>query len=98
MKTLFKTVLKTFSVHGFYPGSGLKIIDFYSDLTLLCVCREVKVRGRKVGREEKVRGRKVGRKEEVRARRTLNIHLSLLNHRSQLQYSADLQFTFIHKL
>ena len=62
------------------------------------VGREVKVRGRKVGREEKVRGRKVGRKEEVRARRTLNIHLSLLNHRSQLQYSTDLQFTFIHKL
>ena len=21
-----------------YPGSGLKIIDFYPDLTLLCVC------------------------------------------------------------
>ncbi len=53
------------------------------------MCRK-KVRGRKVGREEMVRGRKVGREEKVRARRTLNIYLS----RSQLQYSADLQFTY----
>ena len=29
--------MKTFLVHGFYPDSGLKIIDFYPDLTPLCV-------------------------------------------------------------
>ena len=37
LKTLCKTVLKTFSVHCFYPGTGFKIIDFYPDLTPLCV-------------------------------------------------------------
>ena len=40
LKTLCKTVLKTFSVHCFYPGTGFKIIDFYPDLTPLCVSWE----------------------------------------------------------